>query len=299
MIGASLVLMLAMRSNHIVGTDIHLEYVYFQSTAKELFWSMPKGHESYLACLSISLLPTIYQSLLGIYGESIYKVLYPLIFSFIPLTVYVLFTKHLGRLHAFLISFFFISQPAFFYLCEAARQGIAVLFFAIAMLVFFDDEIPPLQRKILLLIFIPSVIVSHYSTAYVFFIILFLCWVILLVRRRNIATNNPITNLQIPRVRLSSITPTLVVLFAALIFVWYAQVTDTAFSAGITFFENTFSNLNSFLVQELEPQQTTLTPLGIGIDDTPGRIVFIIGTVVRILMLLGIIALIAKSISKA
>ena len=42
------------------------------------------------------------------------------------------------------------------------------------------------------------------------------------------------------------ISLTLVILFFSMIFLWYSQVTETAFNQGVAFVENTLTSLNEF-----------------------------------------------------
>jgi len=101
LISMSLVLLLSLRSNHIIGVDAHTEYYYFQTTLNNLYWSIAQP-TVYDACLSISLLPTIYQSILNISPEFLYRILYSLIFSVSPLIIYVISKKYIGELYGFL-----------------------------------------------------------------------------------------------------------------------------------------------------------------------------------------------------
>jgi len=74
LISISLLLLMALRSNHIIGVDTHVEYYYFQTTLDNLHWSA-FGHSTLDACLAISLLPTIYQSILNISPEFLRRTL--------------------------------------------------------------------------------------------------------------------------------------------------------------------------------------------------------------------------------
>ena len=77
----SLLLMLALRSNHIIiGADTGREFFFFQTTLDSLHWDILKPVTTLDACLSISLLPSIYQSFLNIYSECLFKLLYSLLF---------------------------------------------------------------------------------------------------------------------------------------------------------------------------------------------------------------------------
>ena len=112
LISISLVLAFVLRSNHIMGMDDHTEYYYFLTTLGNLHWST-FGHSALDACLCISILPTIYQSILNANQEYLFKILIPLIYSISPLIVYLLSKKYVGETYAFLASFFYIAQHTF------------------------------------------------------------------------------------------------------------------------------------------------------------------------------------------
>lgn len=296
MISMSLILIFAMRSNHILGTDVNLEYYYYQSVVKNLLWGLPTGNKSYLACLSISILPTVFDSLVGVKGELMYKLVFPIIFSFLPLVVYFFSRKFFSNRLAFLAGLFFVSSTAFFGLNEVLRQGIALLFFGMAILIIFDESFPEVQKKILFLFLLFSMVVSHYSTAYIVLIIVGLIWLILLFKEiflrlfleNKTKSTNTISFTK--KMALNIFSMSIIILLMAFIFIWYAQMTDTAFTDISGFIKSTIRNLQLFLYQDLAPNQDTLIPTG-DIRTFGDRIVFYIGTVVRFVMIMGIISL--------
>ena len=90
LISLSLLLLLSLRSNHIIGSDTHGEYYYFINILNNLYWSIT-GTSLYDATLSISLLPYIYQSILGLNPEFLFKILYSLLFfHYPPLHIYLI-----------------------------------------------------------------------------------------------------------------------------------------------------------------------------------------------------------------
>ena len=94
MISLSLLLMHGLTSHYIIGRDVHEEFYTFRIVSDNLLWSMSNYRSIETACLSISLLPTVYKSLLDINGQYIYKLVYQLIFSVTPLVSYILFKKY-------------------------------------------------------------------------------------------------------------------------------------------------------------------------------------------------------------
>jgi uncharacterized membrane protein len=267
LISISLLLMYSLRSNHIIGADTHSEYYAFQAISSSLHWGWgvvgPEGgyHE---VCLSVSLLPPIYQSFLNINPEYLFKVLYSLIVSLAPLVVYILSRKYIGSFYAFLASIFFVSQTVFLWTPSNIRSNIAVLFFALAIMVLFHDGIGGFAKRAFFIIFAASCIVSHYSTSYIFLFILLLTWVGMqilstIVSRKKRAglsdgqigggpaeSSAAVAEVAVPRpppVIERGITITMVVLFFAMVFFWYSQVTGVAFTDGVNFVKASLTNL--------------------------------------------------------
>ena len=238
-ISISLLLIFMLRFPHICGHDVHTEYgIYFQTTLDNLHWSI-FGHSTLNACLSISLLPTIFQSILNIGAqEYLFKGVYVSICSFAPLAIYVISKKYVGELYAFLASIFFMSQGCFLVSAGSPRTNVAIFFVALAIMVFFSDKIDPLKRRILFIVFMLSMVVSHYSTTYIFFFIMLFTW-----SGAEILSKRWVFN--------KSITLSVVLLFFAFIFFWYSQITEAAFNSGVAFVERTVLNLNRFFIEEL------------------------------------------------
>ena len=283
MIGMSLLLMHSLVSNHIsMGyNDIDLEYHLLRLTANNFHWDMSNYRNAYNACLSITILPAIYKVLSNINEEYIFKLFLQLIFSITTLVTYLLFKKYVANSYAFLASFFFMAQIPFIENLPAhTRTEIAFVLFALAMLVFFDDKIDALNKRILFLIFMFSVIVSHYTTAYIFFFLLIGCWLMVKL----------IKSLQSYK---SNITLTISMLFFTVIFLWYSQVTEIPFNAGVNFFEQTFRNLGNFFVEDLRGG-TELKVIGIGLEEISQKISSIVHIISFIFITVGLFSLLRK-----
>lgn len=281
LIGISLVLLIVFRSNHILGVDAHLEYYYFQTTRDNLHWCI-SGHSALNACLSISLLPAIYQSILNVPSEFLFKVIYPVIYSTSPLLIYILSKKYVRESYAFLASCFFMFQYSFLSSTMNARTGTAVFFFVLTVMILFNDKIDPLTKKILFIVFMASCMVSHYATTYIFLFILLGTFIGIEILPKKYEVKKVVSL-------------TITIIFFALIFFWYSQVTETAFSAGISFIGNTFSNLNAFFVEEAR-SSNVLALLGedIGQKGIPHKIEFIFTWLTFAFIGIGIITLIRR-----
>jgi len=268
LISISLLLITMLRFPHIYGHDVHTEYgIFFQTTLDNLHWSV-SGSSTLDACLCISILPSIFQSILNVHAqEYLFKGVYVSICSFSPLAVYVISKKYIDESYAFLGSFYFCLQLTFLKVAGSPRTNVAIFFLALAVMVFFNDKTDPLKRKILFIIFTLSVIISHYSTAYIFFFILLFSWFAMeIFSRRHTFEKTSKTSEHTPdaykewgsmssKSKPSSISLTIVLLFFAFIFFWYSQVTDTAFNSGVGYIKNTLINLNNLFCEELRGEE--------------------------------------------
>ena len=284
LISISLLLLVSLRSNYIIGIDAHGEYDLFRKTLSNLHWSI-LGTSAFDACLSISLLPSIYQSFLSLNTIYFHKIFYSLLFSVTPLIVFVISKKYVAEPYAFLASFFFMSQRIFLYTAYSPRTNTAILFFALAIMAFLSDEVDTLKKRILFIVFMASCIVSHYSTTYIFFFIMLFCWL-------SIETLSKFSKKTASK---KSVSLTIVLLFFAIIFFWYSQVTEAAFNAGLNFVEQTFMNLHNFFIMESRCGRTEQI-LGTGIAErqTPFRIEFAFTWLTFAFIGIGVISMLKK-----
>ena len=164
----SLLLMYSLRSWHILGWDINREYLVFTLTNSAKYWSPYVLNRVYNSCISITILPTIFASFSKINNEYIYKLFFPILFSIVPLMIYLSTKKFLSEGYAFFTSFFFISQYWFIAQMPAlARQEMAFIFLALILLLIFNHELSEPIKDFLYIIIGISIIISHYSTTYV------------------------------------------------------------------------------------------------------------------------------------
>lgn len=158
-----LVLMTSMVGDHLVGSDIHIEYYWAQYFSGGDVWSplkdMPQATS--LANNQIPMItpfPVIW----------LYKLVYPSIFAFVPVMLYFVFQRWLDESCAFLASFFFMVFPAFFMeLPTIGRQMLAEVFLALALLVVFRPQWGWRYRAPMLIALGILVPMSHYGTGIV------------------------------------------------------------------------------------------------------------------------------------
>ncbi|MFC2001741.1 DUF2206 domain-containing protein [Chloroflexota bacterium] len=318
-ISISLLLMFSLRGLHVTGGDTHIEYNFFQRMLSNGYWSV-LGTGNLDSCLIITLLPTIYQALLNINPEFLYKILYSLMGAFLPLAIYLLARKYVGSFYAFLACIFFMSQVQFQWTPAYARNNPGALFFALALMVLFSDNISDYAKRPLFIIFSASVIVSHYSSTFIFFFILLFTWLGMQLLKtfygRKMAAANPSghshpipANTSIlhkesvednpassepipqnppwPELR-RNIAITLVLLFLTMIFFWYSQVMEVPFNSGVGFIRSIFRVLGDFAVTEARGatvQAALITGLG---EEIPKRIEFVFSWLTILFIAIGV-----------
>ncbi len=313
----SLVLLLGLRSNHIIGSDAHTEYYLFQLTLANGRWQVLMN-SSLDTCLGISLLPTIYQSLLNIDSEYLFKTLYPFLFSISPLVVYIISKKYIGGFYAFLASLFFMSQHTFLWTAHSTRTTLAVLFFALSVMVLFQDGLSGVNKKLLFIVFSASCIVSHYSTTYIFLFILLLTWFGMWIMSRIIRSRgkptisgssslgNPLSSsnhsfeeqsvsLVVTKWPKSHITIGLVTIFFVMLFIWYNQMTEVSFRSGVMFVSTIWQSLTEFFMLEARSGGAAqLFGVGLGVQSIPRIIEIFLSWLVIVFIAIGILATLVK-----
>ena len=272
LISISIVLVLALRSDHLIGVDIHNEYYLFLRTIDSGIWQQTHSSDPVFrlldACLSVSILPAVYQSILNIDPELLFKILYPLIFSISPLIVYITSKRLLESFPAMLASIFFMSQLGFIWASYNPRTSTAVLFFALSMMVIFHAQIDKVARDILFIIFSYSCILAHYSTTYIFFIILIVTWMSMQsisiytkCRKFRYKCKNRPTD---PATK-NRVSALMLLLFLAMIIFWYVIVTGGPFYSLKEFVMATYNSLPQLFNLESKGEGIAQA-FGVGLD---------------------------------
>jgi len=187
LIGLSLLLMTSLRGWYTTGHDIQQEFYVFKLAKDFGVWNIGYYKEAYNACLSITLLPTIFANLLHFSDPYVYKVCFQLIFAFTPSVVFLITQRYLKPEVAIITCIWFMAFPTYFTdMPMLNRQEIAFLFLSLMIWVVFEPGIKASWRKWLFLIFGSSIAALHYSTMYSVITILSfsvgLRWVLLAIK---------------------------------------------------------------------------------------------------------------------
>lgn len=241
-IGLSLLLFYSLRSWHILGWDINLEYQVFQLTLQQQQWSMANlpGAE-YNACLSITILPTLLHSLLGVQPEYIFKFVIQALFAVVPVAMFCIGRQYFAASVAFVGAVIYASQAWFIEQMPALiRQEIAFVFMAIALLALFDKQLSAGARRLLFAVCSLGIVVSHYSTTYIWIALLVAALVLTFILKRLVAS------LRQYKLRLDW---RIVVATIVCAFLWNAQLTGTAGSTA-SFLQGSFNRMADIFTAE-------------------------------------------------
>jgi uncharacterized membrane protein len=291
MIALSLLYHSSLISNYIVsfGSDAPAEFFVFKLTQNGAHWSSTPqiiwdiGYGRLNSMLSITILPTIYSTLLNLDPTWTFKMLFPIIFSFVPLCLYRFWEPNVGKKGAFIATFLFMAEATFY--TEAVgleRQMIAELFFVLLLLVVLRKKMKPLNRIACFVIFSASLVVSHYALAEIFLFFLAVACISLIVIKR------PSRN----------ITVTMLVIFFTIMFSWYLYTSNAAvFDSLTSFADYVYRQSNQFFNPESRGQEVLR---GLGLEAPPtiwnsfGRA---FAYLTEFLIVLGFIGLITKRAS--
>ena len=174
-------------SPYLTGADINLEYYFSKLVIDNSLWA-PTIANQFNAMVSVVILCPVYSVVLSMDSALVLKIIYPMLFSLVPLGLYRIFQKQMNDRVAFLSVFFFMSFFAFFTeLMAVARQQIAELFFILLILLMVDKNMVWKKGMVLCVTFSALLVVSHYGLSYVFMLFFLVAPWMLLVLFRNFA----------------------------------------------------------------------------------------------------------------
>ncbi|MGD8506729.1 MAG: DUF2206 domain-containing protein, partial [Candidatus Bathyarchaeota archaeon] len=266
--------------------DIHLENYVFRATESRGYWSPPNlgvvgalSHARFESVLSITILPTVYSLLLDVEGEIIFKIIYPLIFSLVPLVLYRIYEVQMRRSVALFSVFFFMSSPYAFFGAEPlslGRQMVGEFFLVLSIFLLVDKSMSEQKQRVLFLVFGAALVVSHYALSY-FYVFLVVLTFLLLRKWRS-------------RKLLSAVS---VLLLLTMTFLWYLYISDAPLIKLTEDFRRIYYNFIEDLLNPAAraPQLSTLSSPPPSIVSLIHRIVFYVQ---NLLIIIGVIQLIAK-----
>jgi len=167
-----------------VGTDIFVEYLYQGLVTQTGAWDYTLNNPVN-TCLSIVILAPAYAQLLNIDSIWVFKVIYPLFFSFMPVVMYRALRIQIGPEKSFLAVILFFSIPTFsLEMISLCRQQVAELFFILVILLLCERRLTTKTKIAMSAIFACSIAASHYALCFIT-IIYFVLAVVLIPLMRS------------------------------------------------------------------------------------------------------------------
>jgi len=238
-------------SPYIIDYDNHLEYYLANLVISESSWNTTIPINTN-AMLSIVMLPPIFSIVSDVSLEFIFKILYPFIFSLVPLGLYKAFRSTFNNDEvAFFSCFFLVSiAPFFTEMLGMARQQIACFFLLLFILIIVDKQMVGVKKALLLVIFSFSLVVSHYGVSYIIMFSLPPVFLLLTLKSASSKINKS------GETKTPIITPIFISLYVALAITWYMN-----FSQASSF--NTIVRLGYHIISSLSEMFSPSTAGGL------------------------------------
>ena len=237
MIAITLLFHSSLISNYICGNDINLEYYTFRLTHENEYWnstaySTEQAYGRFNSMLGITILPTVYSNMLSMDETWILKIIYPLIFSLVPLSLYKTWQMNVNKKIAFISAFLFMSQLTFYTeLLGLARQMVAELFFVLLFTVILCKKLDSISSKVCFIVFSVALITSHYALSIIFLFLISIAWIFTSLRKK----------------KLKNLTLGLIIFFFVIMFFWYIYTSgSTSFESLLYFGDRVYNSLSDF-----------------------------------------------------
>jgi uncharacterized membrane protein len=175
-ISVSLLLHHSLISQYLTGWDVIAEYHYASDVIANAIWNPSYGinleFANYNLVLSVSILPAIFSCILDIDLVWVYKVIFPLLFSLVPISLFFAFYYQTNKKMALFSVIYIITIVTFFTeLLALPRQEIAELFFSLILLTIVSPNLSRKEKGIFYTVFFLGLVVSHYTTTFLVLIL--------------------------------------------------------------------------------------------------------------------------------
>ncbi len=166
-VSAAVLFQMTLVSGHLWGFDIHFEYATAADILHEGYWN-PEASAPSNSLATVTLLAAVYSMVTGLDLVWVYKFVYPLFVSLLPLGIwYVVRSTFEDRSIATLAPFALVFYYGYFK-DMPDKQLVAGLFAVLLLVVFLDTKLSPAQRWTLGLAFAVALTFSHYGVSLLF-----------------------------------------------------------------------------------------------------------------------------------
>ena len=269
-ISASLLYHMALISpNMMAWGDSATEYWTASSVTLSGFWNVAIPHtDVFSPSTALTILMPIYSFTLNVGLTTIFKLVFPLLYSLVPVCIYLIVktqTKNNDKI-AFFSSLIFISYFGFFtIMLGQSRLMIAELFFMLILFLWVDKRVNRAKSQYFVLLFAFCLIFSHYTLGYILATLFVCAWLLFSLKQGRLmlresaqryasqskadAGNNPPDSSQAMRPRRiarSNLTVAFIALFVILTLFWALAVANSSiYAIGIDAVSRAVSGLQT------------------------------------------------------
>lgn len=174
----SLLMTVNVISPYVPNLDIAQELALFQQVYSSGIW-VPSISFLYNSALSVSILPVVISAVSSISGTLVFKVVFPAIYSLVPILLYKIYRKMMNPRLSFISVFVFLSFPTTYTeLASLGRQMIAEFILAVLLLVLLTKQLKKDRLgPFLTVILTTGLVISHYSTALIYLFLIGIAYV--------------------------------------------------------------------------------------------------------------------------
>lgn len=167
----SLLFYTSLISQYIWGWDVNTEYYFAKIAIQNGYWNYSLPYQ-YNSIPMLTILSSFYYSFLNLNLIWIFKIIFPILFSLVPLGIYYICKDQFeGDLIPALAPFVFMFYYGFFKTMPG-KQMIAEIFLVLLILLIIDKKLPSMAKKIMAILFSFALIISHYGVSYLFMLML-------------------------------------------------------------------------------------------------------------------------------
>ena len=291
-ISLSLLMHNSLVSSYIQGPETHSEYYIANLVLRGSVWDSTL-RIALNALLSLVVLAPMYSIVLGMELTWVFKIIYPLFFSLVPLSLYRTFLKQTNSEIGYLSSAMFMFCFSFYFeLLATSRQQMATLFTTLVILLICDKNLKRAGRKVLIILFSIALIVSHYATSYFlgFFLVssLFVSYLLNILKQRYSYDSFD---------KGDTINYNFVLFYLVVVLAWYIYTVESSFFIKFANLSNHIINsiLTSFFQTESSHSFATLT----SVSASPlHQITKYMHILIQIFITLGVLSILANIFSK-
>ncbi|UXM85420.1 DUF2206 domain-containing protein [Methanococcus aeolicus] len=247
----ALIFHVSLFTNYIPIQDVYGEFYTANVVIHSSLWNFGFP-DPYNSVLSDTLLPSFIYHTCRISLNWMYKIIFPLLCSFLPVGLYSIYIKYLDKKSSFLASYLFVIIQPFYILIPFLTKQLTAEIFLLLILMLLTSKLHKFKMT-LFTVFGMSLIVSHYGTSYLIMFMLLFTIVFLkifeIIKKENI--KNKISN------ELIGFT----LIYTIFTLGWYMYISNSVSFASVVDIGNTIAHTisNEFLNPEYSRGAYTLT----------------------------------------